>query len=70
MLSRCLSQEKKMGGPFPLQRLWGILRGQAPAEELMFPVARAHGHSDGAESGLLGPDEPGKDTIQYAITSS
>lgn len=70
MLSPCLSQRKKKGGPFPLQRLCGGLRGQEPAEELMFPVSRVHGHSDGAESSLLGPVEPEKETIQYAITSS
>lgn len=67
MVSESRRKERRVHAPAEAA---GWPQGQAPDEELMFPGGRVHGHSDRAETGLLGPDEPGKETIQYTITSS
>lgn len=56
MVSESRRKEKRVHAPAEAA---GWPQGQAPDEELMFPGGRVHGHSDRAETGLLGPDEPG-----------
>lgn len=51
-----LSQQERKGRPIPLRKSWSGTRDQTPNEDLVSHVGRAHGHSEGAESGVLDPD--------------